>query len=141
MLSHRCKHLVTLARNNAKWYDTIEVLLSSATSLSPLSYGVFMRIDNMQEGSLYLIKPNVYINDTGYASHRSNYRVLRGWKDHEHSVQYPPFVYLGWKVEDWLYAYQHTNKIHYVMWQGDIFVMDNQFAKHIIPSWDGDKDG
>ena len=101
-----------------------------------------MRIDNMTEGSLYLVKPNVYINSTGYASHKHDYRVIRGWREHNRAQEnYPPLVYLGWKMEDWLYAYQHTNKIHYVMWQGDIFVMDNQFAKHIIPVWDGDGDG
>lgn len=89
-----------------------------------------------------MIKPNVYVSADGFASGKQDYRVMRGWREPRREVhKYPPFVYLGWKMEDWLYAYQHTNKIHYVMWQGDIYVMDNQFAKHIIPSWDGDEDG
>ena len=109
--------------------------------MSPLLVGVLMRIDKMVEGSLYLIKPNVHINTDGYACARQSFRVMRGWRETSVHSSYPPFVYLGWKMEDWFYAYQHTNKIHYVMWQGDIYVMDNQFAKHIMPSWDGDEDG
>ena len=34
----------------------------------------------------------------------------------------------------------NTNKIHYVLWQDKIYVMDNQFAKHVIPVWDGEID-
>ena len=101
-----------------------------------------MKIARMTTGSLYFIKPNVWVDTYGYASHKKSYKVLRGWKQEANPQDvHPPFVYLGWKEEDWTYSYQHTNKIHYVMWQGDIYVMDNQFAKHIIPSWDGDEDG
>ena len=109
--------------------------------MSPLLVGVLMRIDKMKEGALYLIKPKVHIDSDGYASAKQPYHVMRGWREPTTQRTYPPFVYLGWKTEDWIYSYQHTNKIHYVMWQGDIYVMDNQFAKHIIHSWDGEEDG
>ena len=103
-----------------------------------------MRIERMEEGALYKIKPNISLDrHQRIGPVKPQYPVLRGWRDvfsRHDSSEYPPFVYLGYKQEEWAYHYQHTNKIHYVMWQGEIWVMDNQFAKHIIPVWDGDED-
>lgn len=103
-----------------------------------------MRIDRMKEGALYKIKPNISLDVVQRIGPQPQFPVLRGWRDvfgSKDSSSLPPFVYLGYKKEDWAYHYHHTKKIHYVMWQGDIWVMDNQFAKHIIPVWDGEEDG
>jgi len=94
-----------------------------------------MRIDRMKEGNLYQIKSNInlqgWIHKTGP---HDKYRVLAGFRErsptrHDH----PPFVYLGYKIEDWKYDLRDTNKVHYVLWKGEVWVMDNQFAKHIVP--------
>ena len=103
-----------------------------------------MRIDRMKEGKLYEIKVGVYLETDGYTGKSDPnhaYRVLRGWRDHNAKQKHAPFVYLGHKIEDWRYNYLNTNKIHYVLYEGDIWVMDNQFAKHIVPVWDGAGDG
>lgn len=102
-----------------------------------------MRIDRMQVGKLYEIKEKVVLANDEYSSTGPNrqYRVLRGWKVHSIKKKHAPFVYLGHKTEEWTYAYLNTNKIHYVLYEGDIWVMDNQFAKHIVPIWDGAGDG
>jgi hypothetical protein len=94
-----------------------------------------MKIGRMTEGQLYEIKPQTIIETsrTGASKPDLVYPVLKGWRQWDHSVKRPPFIYLGYKYEDWTYNYQHTNKIHYVLWQEGIYVMDNQFAKHIIP--------
>jgi len=99
-----------------------------------------MKIDRMKEGQLYEIKPQTVIDQaaTGNIGGAPNYPVLKGWRSWEHKEIRPPFIYLGYKYEDWIYNYQHTNKIHYVLWQEDIYVMDNQFAKHVIPVWEGE---
>lgn len=94
-----------------------------------------MRIDRMKEGALYQIKSNIRIG--GWIQRvgpNDMYRVLTGYRErsgtrHDH----PPFVYLGYKIEDWKYDMRDTHKIHYVLWQGDIWIMDNQFAKCIVP--------
>ena len=44
-------------------------------------------------------------------------------------------TYLCAKHEDWIYSFKHTSKVHYVLWKEDIYIMDNQFAKHIEPVW------
>ena len=94
-----------------------------------------MRIDRMKEGALYQIKPN--INIRGWIQKigpNDMYRVLTGYRERSNiRYDHPPFVYLGYKIEDWKYDMRDTHKIHYVLWQGDIWVMDNQFAKHIVP--------
>ncbi len=97
----------------------------------------------MVEGNLYKIKPSIQVEDYMRTGPNREYRVLSGYRSYANpnSDKCPPFIYLGYKTEDWKYHYQHTNKIHYIMMDGDICVMDNQFAKHIIPVWDGDKDG
>ena len=104
-----------------------------------------MKIDRMKEGQLYEIKPATVLetNSTvGSSGGAPNLPILRGWRHWSNNEnKRPPFIYLGWKIEDWTYAYQHTNKIHYVLWKEDIYVMDNQFAKHIVPVWDGAGDG
>ena len=103
-----------------------------------------MRIDRMVEGKLYQIKPKIHVYPDQKTGPHGCYRVIGGFRDvhnRDMSSGLPPFVYLGYKNEDWSYNYQHTSKIHYVLWQGDICVMDNQFAKHIIPIWDGEEDG
>ena len=100
-----------------------------------------MRIDRMETGKLYLIKENIEISTGDKAGPNYEYNVLRGWRSWSKVCKRDPFVYLGYKEEDWRYNYQHTSKIHYVLWQGEIWVMDNQFAKHVVPVWNGDNDG
>ena len=103
-----------------------------------------MRINRMVEGNLYKIKPGIHVYPDQRTGPRGMYRVIGGFRDttmRDRSSKLPPFVYLGYKCEDWSYNYQHTNKIHYVLYEGSICVMDNQFAKHIIPVWDGEEDG
>ena len=102
-----------------------------------------MRIDRMQVGKLYEIKEGTHVEwgEHSKAGPNQEYRVLRGWRDHHDNQKRSPFVYLGHKIEDWKYNYLNTNKIHYVLYLGDIWVMDNQFAKHIVPVWDGAGDG
>jgi len=102
-----------------------------------------MKIGRMTEGQLYEIKPQTIIetSHTGASKPDLVYPVLKGWRQWNHSIKRPPFIYLGYKYEDWTYNYQHTNKIHYVLWQEGIYVMDNQFAKHIIPLHDEVDDG
>tara|TARA_R110001599_G_C11958204_1_gene632527 strand:+ start:168 stop:458 length:291 start_codon:yes stop_codon:yes gene_type:complete len=96
----------------------------------------------MVEGSLYFVKPNIFISANRLTGPDKKYRVVCGWRGPKKACKVqPPFLYLGWKTENWTYAQQHTNKIHYVMWEGSICVMDNQFAKHIVPLWDGASDG
>tara|TARA_Y100001938_G_scaffold131802_1_gene189315 strand:- start:258 stop:563 length:306 start_codon:yes stop_codon:yes gene_type:complete len=99
-----------------------------------------MKIDRMKEGQLYEIKPQTIVEKggTGNISGAPDYPVLKGWRKWDHNESRPPFIYLGYKYEDWVYNYQHTNKIHYVLWQGDMYVMDNQFAKHVVPVWEGE---
>ena len=100
-----------------------------------------MKIDRMQVGKLYLIKENIQISRPDLTGPHGEYKVLRGWRLSGTVAKRDPFVYLGFKDEDWRYNYQHTSKIHYVLWQGEVWVMDNQFAKHIVPVWDGAGDG
>ena len=88
-----------------------------------------------------MVKHNVQLEVDSWTGPEYSYQVLRGWKNWRGIKDYPPFVYLGWKTEAWHYHYLQTNKIHYVLWQGDIWVMDNQFAKHIMPVWEGGEDG
>ena len=95
----------------------------------------------MKEGGLYEVKYKVHLDLNSWTGPGYRYPVLRGWKHLRGSKEHPPFVYLGWKIEDWKYAYLQTNKIHYILWKGSIWTMDNQFAKHIMPVWDGDGDG
>ena len=101
-----------------------------------------MKIDRMKEGQLYEIKPQTIIETQKVSVHKDAPELLamRGWRQWDYNKVRPPFLYLGWKMEDWTYTYLHTNKIHYILWKEDIYVMDNQFAKHIIPVWDGEKD-
>ena len=99
-----------------------------------------MKIDRMKEGQLYEIKPETII-EVSTASSKSDAQVLRGWRKWDYNEKRPPFIYLGWQMEEWTYHYLDTNKIHYVLWKEDIYVMDNQFAKHIIPVWDGGENG
>ena len=97
----------------------------------------------MKEGQLYEIKQGTVI-ETSYTESSNPkfvYPVLKGWRHWSNTSERPPFIYLGWKIEDWTYQYQHTNKIHYVLWKETIYVMDNQFAKHVVPIWDGDNNG
>ena len=104
-----------------------------------------MKIDRMKEGSLYEIKPQTVIESnrtTGmWDINIPDFPILKGWRKWDHNESKPPFIYLGYKYEDWVYNYQNTHKIHYVLWQGAMYVMDNQFAKHVIPAWDGGGDG
>ena len=103
-----------------------------------------MKIDRMKEGQLYEIKQGTVIetSSTGGLGGAPDLPVLKGWRHWASSKERrPPFIYLGWNMEDWTYHYQHTNKIHYVLWKEDIYVMDNQFAKHIVPVWDGENNG
>jgi len=101
-----------------------------------------MRINRLKEGQLYQIKPDIclseYLRKTG---RNDEYKVLSGYKDKKlHNL--PPLVYLGYKIEDWEFIWTtKTNKIHYVLWQDEIWVMDERFAKHILPVWSGEKDG
>ena len=99
-----------------------------------------MKINRMKEGQLYEIKPQTIIDSVGGAGPNRT-PVLKGWRKWDYDEIRPPLIYLGYKIEDWMYHYQHTNKIHYVLWQEDVYVMDNQFAKHVVPVWDGDNDG
>ena len=89
---------------------------------------------------MYEIKPQTIIEEgtTRNIGGAPNYPILKGWKLGSHNEFRPPFIYLGYKYEDWLYNYQHTNKIHYVLWQGEMYVMDNQFAKHVLPVWESE---
>ena len=101
-----------------------------------------MKIDRMKEGQLYEIKPQTIIETTHTGSSACELKVLKGWRKWDYNQKRPPFIYLGYKYESWLYHYQHTNKIHYVLWKEGIYVMDNQFAKHVIPVWeDGENNG
>ena len=102
-----------------------------------------MRIERMKEGQLYQIKSNISLNGwTNRVGPNNEYQVMMGYRVRDKKrYNHPPFVYLGFKMEDWEYDFRSTNKIHYVMWQGDIWVMDNGFAKHVIPIWDGENDG
>ena len=94
----------------------------------------------MFEGRLYKIKPGIHVYEGNRTGPEKQYRVLLGYRErNSRSEHWPPFIYLGHKIEDWKYHYQHTNKIHYIMIGDEIWVMDNQFAKHIVPVWDGDK--
>ena len=97
----------------------------------------------MTEGQLYEIKPQTIIETSRTGASKSDlvYPVLKGWRQWDYNKKRPPFIYLGHKIEDWTYHYQHTNKIHYVLWKEEIYVMDNQFAKHILPVHTGDEDG
>ena len=99
----------------------------------------------MIEGSLYEIKPQTVVEShrtTGmWSSGIPDFPILKGWRQWNHNKVRPPFIYLGFKMEDWKYSYQNTSKIHYVLWKEKIYVMDNQFAKHIIPVWNGEEDG
>ena len=101
-----------------------------------------MKIDRMVEGGLYSIKPNICLRD-GRTGPAREFRVLGGWRVPEmrDGTSHPPFIYLGWKEEEWMYHYLNTHKIHYVMWKGEICVMDNSFAKHIVPVREGEEDG
>ena len=100
-----------------------------------------MKIDRMKEGQLYEIKPQTIVETSHTGTSACNLPVLKGWRKWDYDEVRPPMIYLGWKMEDWTYHYQHTNKIHYVLWKEDIYVMDNQFAKHIVPVWDGETNG
>ena len=105
-----------------------------------------MKIDRMKEGHLYEIKKGTVVEttSTGEFGGAPNLPVLKGWRhwmDKTKPNKRPPFIYLGWKMEEWKYQYQNTNKIHYVLWKEEVYVMDNQFAKHIVPVWDGENDG
>ena len=102
-----------------------------------------MKIDRMLEGNLYKIKPDINVYGENRTGPNREYRILAGYrcKENPTSSSWPPFIYLGYKMEDWMYHYHHTKKVHYIMLGGDIWVMDNQFAKHIIPIWDGDNNG
>ena len=100
-----------------------------------------MRIDRMEIGKLYLIKENIQLSTDSRTGPNLEHRVLRGWRSWTTVAERDPFVYLGHKDEDWRYNYQHTSKIHYVLWQGEIWVMDNQFAKHVVPIWNGEEYG
>lgn len=90
---------------------------------------------------MYLIKPQTIIDVVSTKGFKDapSYLVLKGWRKWDFSECRPPFIYLGYKYENWTYNYQNTNKIHYVHWMGDLYVMDNQFAKHIVPI--GEYDG
>ena len=99
-----------------------------------------MRIDRMKIGKLYIIKENIEISTDCKTGPNREFNVLRGWRSWSKVADREPFVYLGHKEEDWRYNYQHTSKIHYVLWRGSIWVMDNQFAKHIVPVRE-DQDG
>ena len=85
-----------------------------------------MKIDRMEKGALYTIKTSTVITD--------QFVPVTDPSKHE-------FIYLGWKQEDWTYSCQNTNKIHYVLWRERVWVMDNQFAKHIEPVWSEDCNG
>ena len=100
-----------------------------------------MKIDRMKEGHLYEIKPQTIIETTHTGTRACDMPVVKGWRQWDHNKIRPPFIYLGYKYEDWTYSYQHTNKIHYILWKENIYVMDNQFAKHVVPVWDGENDG
>ena len=91
---------------------------------------------------MYLIKPHTIVETPKIFSVGKTgicHTVLKGWRKFDYYEDRPPFIYLGYKYEDWTYNYQHTSKIHYVLWKGELYVMDNQFAKHIVPL--GDFDG
>lgn len=94
-----------------------------------------MKIERMKEGTLYRIKPNInlegWMHKTGP---NEEYRVLAGYRERSSTrYDHAPFVYLGYKIEEWMYDLRGTNKIHYVFWKGEVWVMDNGFAKHIVP--------
>lgn len=90
---------------------------------------------------MYEIKVQTIVEYGSVATDAARLPVLKGWRQGGFNKERPPFIYLGYKYEDWTYNYQHTNKIHYVLWQEDIYVMDNQFAKHVVPLWDGEENG
>jgi hypothetical protein len=93
-----------------------------------------MKIDRMKKGKMYLIKPETIIDIASTGSLSSpDYLVLKGWRKWDHSEPRPPFIYLGYAHENWTYNYQATNKVHYAFWKGSLYVMDNQFAKHVVP--------
>lgn len=103
-----------------------------------------MKIDRMVEGNLYKMKKHVHIYPTAKTGPNNEYKVLWGFKERQipdTSKDIPPFVYLGYRMENWTYLDQHTSKIHYAMWDGDIWVMDNQFAKYIEPVWNEPENG
>tara|TARA_R110001592_G_scaffold68192_1_gene208939 strand:- start:936 stop:1256 length:321 start_codon:yes stop_codon:yes gene_type:complete len=104
-----------------------------------------MKIDRMEEGALYTIKASTVISHQSIpVTGPSKYEqipVLKGWRDYSKSKIRAPFIYLGWKQEDWTYSYQNTNKVHYVLWKEKVWVMDNQFAKHVEPVWSEDCHG
>ena len=87
---------------------------------------------------MYLIKPHTIVETPQLNVQKNgiNYTVLKGWRKFDHYEDRAPLLYLGYKYENWTYNYQHTNKIHYVHWMGDLYVMDNQFAKHVVPIGD-----
>ena len=92
----------------------------------------------MKEGQLYEIKATTMIElgSTSSLEGAPDHPVLKGWKKWDYHEIREPLIYLGYKRENWMYNYQNTNKIHYVLWKGDMCVMDNQFAKHIVPVWE-----
>ena len=92
----------------------------------------------MIEGNLYEIKPQTVLDlgDIIHAEGAPSFPIIRGWRQWSTCEVRPPFIYLGYKLENWTYNYYNTNKIHYILWKEDIYVMDNQFAKHIIPVWE-----
>lgn len=95
----------------------------------------------MIEGNLYEIKSTTVVESTRttslYDSTVPDFPILKGWRQWDHKKIRPPFIYLGYKMEDWKYSYQNTSKIHYVLWEEKVYVMDNQFAKHVEPVWEG----
>lgn len=94
---------------------------------------VMMRIDRMVEGGLYSIKATTMLVEGVHETPESEMPVLKGWRHKSLETSYPPIIYMGWKMEKWMYQYLQTFKIHYVLWKGTIYVMDNQFAKHVVP--------
>lgn len=87
----------------------------------------------MDDGGLYSIKSTTMVDIGKVQTPDGELPVLRGWRSQGFCLDHPPIVYLGWKMEEWRYHYQGTYKIHYVLWKDVIYVMDNQFAKHLIP--------
>ena len=89
-----------------------------------------MRIERMQIGKLYEIKEDISLANDVYSVTGPNreYKVLRGWKNRSLKKKHPPFVYLGHKTEEWTYNYLNTKKIHYVLYEGDIWVMNKHYC-------------
>ena len=100
-----------------------------------------MKIDRMKVGQLYTIKEGTVVETGNTGTSSCDLPVIKGWRHWMNQEKREPFLYLGWKMEDWTYEYQHTNKIHYILWKEQIYVMDNQFAKHIVPLWEVIEDG